>query len=112
MALSLAVRVSADHRGLAKAVRGGARGAESWPPTTAAPRCPDQCLLSVGPEGLEPSPARLRAATRHMAYAYAAGCPAAANTLVLWNQLARRELNPRPASYKDAALTAELRASE
>ena len=26
--------------------------------------------------------------------------------------LARRELNPRPASYKDAALTAELRASE
>jgi hypothetical protein len=26
-------------------------------------------------------------------------------------QLARRELNPRPASYKDAALTAELRAS-
>ena len=26
-------------------------------------------------------------------------------------QLARWELNPRPASYKDAALTAELRAS-
>ena len=26
-------------------------------------------------------------------------------------QLARKELNPRPASYKDAALTAELRAS-
>ena len=39
-------------------------------------------------------------------------CPAAASTLVLWNQLARWELNPRPASYKDAALTAELRASE
>ena len=29
-------------------------GAESWP-------LDDQCLLSVGPEGLEPSPARLRA---------------------------------------------------
>src|SRR5438046_1768994 len=55
--------------------------------------------MSVGPEGLEPSPARLRAGN------------AAANTLVLWNQLARWELNPRPASYKDAALTAELRAS-
>jgi hypothetical protein len=27
-------------------------------------------------------------------------------------QLARKELNLRPASYKDAALTAELRASE
>ena len=26
-------------------------------------------------------------------------------------QLARKELNPRPASYKDAALTPELRAS-
>ena len=66
-------------------------GAESWP-------LDDQCL-SVGPEGLEPSPARLRAGN------------AAANTLVLCNQLARWELNPRPASYKDAALTAELRAS-
>jgi hypothetical protein len=39
-------------------------GAESWP-------LDDQCLLSVGPEGLEPSPARLRAGN------------AAANTLVL-----------------------------
>jgi hypothetical protein len=28
------------------------------------------------------------------------------------SQLARKELNLRPASYKDAALTAELRASE
>jgi hypothetical protein len=32
--------------------------------------------------------------------------------LVLYFMLARWELNPRPASYKDAALTAELRASE
>jgi hypothetical protein len=31
--------------------------------------------------------------------------------MFLFIQLARRELNPRPASYKDAALTAELRAS-
>ena len=68
-------------------------GAESWP-------LDDQCLLSVGPEGLEPSPSWLRARN------------AAANTLVLWNQFARWELNPRPTSYKDAALTAELRASE
>ena len=67
-------------------------GAESWP-------LDDQCLLSVGPEGLEPSPARLRAGN------------AAANTLVLCLQLARWELSPRPTSYKDAALTAELRAS-
>jgi hypothetical protein len=58
-------------------------GAESWP-------LDDQCL-SVGPEGLEPSPARLRAGN------------AATNTLVLCLQLARRELNPRPAPYKDAA---------
>jgi hypothetical protein len=67
-------------------------GAESWP-------LDDQCLLSVGPEGLEPSPTRLRAGN------------AAANTLILCFMLARWELNPRPASYKDAALTAELRAS-
>ena len=61
----------------------------------------DQCLLfSVGPEGLEPSPARLRAGD------------AAANTLVPSIESARWELNPRPASYKDAALTIELRASE
>jgi hypothetical protein len=39
-------------------------GAESWP-------LDDQCLLSVGPEGLEPSPTRLRAGN------------AAANTLIL-----------------------------
>ena len=67
-------------------------GAESWP-------LDDQCLLSVGPEGLEPSPTRLRAGN------------AAANTLILCFMLARWELNPRPASYKYAALTAELRAS-
>ena len=56
---------------------------------------------SVEPEGLEPSPAWLRARD------------AAANTLVpsRFKQSARRELNPRPASYKDAALTVELRAS-
>ena len=30
----------------------------------------------------------------------------------LFSESARRELNPRPASYKDAALTVELRASE
>ena len=60
-------------------------GAESWP-------LDDQCLFSVGPEGLEPSPPRLRAGN------------AAANTLILRFMLARWELNPRPASYKDAAL--------
>jgi hypothetical protein len=56
----------------------------------------------VGPEGLEPSPAWVR--TRD----------AAANTSIPFFcfQSARRELNPRPASYKDAALTVELRASE
>jgi hypothetical protein len=59
-------------------------GAESWP-------LDDQCL-SVGPEGPEPSPTRLRAGN------------AAANTLILCFMLARWELNPRPASYKDAAL--------
>src|SRR5438309_9735572 len=52
-------------------------GAESWP-------LDDQYLLSVGPEGLEPSPARLRAGN------------AAANTVVLCLQLARWGLNPRP----------------
>ena len=67
-------------------------GAESWP-------LDDQCLLSVGPEGLEPSPARLRAGN------------AAANTLILYFMLARWELNPRPGAYKTPALTAELRAS-
>jgi hypothetical protein len=61
--------------------------------------------MSVGPEGFEPSPLRLRAGD------------AAGNTSVpcfisfVDIQLARKELNPRPASYKDAALTAELRAS-
>ena len=50
----------------------------------------------VGPEGLEPSPAWVR--TRD----------AAANTSIPFFcfQSARWELNPRPASYKDAALTA------
>src|SRR5262245_65967783 len=61
-------------------------GAESWP-------LDDQCLLSVGPEGLEPSPTRLRAATRHTALCRAAVCPAAANTLILYFMLARWELN-------------------
>jgi hypothetical protein len=56
-------------------------------------------VLQVGPEGLEPSPARLRAGD------------AAANTSVPSIESARWESNPRPASYKDAALTTELRAS-
>jgi hypothetical protein len=70
-------------------------GAESSP-------LDDQCLLSVGPEGLEPSPAWVR--TRD----------ATANTSIpfVCFQSARWELNPRPASYKDAALTIELRAGE
>lgn len=60
-------------------------GAESWP-------LDDQCLCfsRTGPirlrrigARLEPSPARLRAATRHTAQSRAAVCPAAANTLVL-----------------------------
>ena len=72
----------------------GARGAESSPLN-------DQCNYQIGPEGLEPSPRRLRAGD------------AAANTLILRieNLSARRELNPPPSSYKDAALTAELRAA-
>ena len=58
----------------------------------------------MGPEGFEPSPLRLRAGD------------AADNTSVpiihfVPAYLARKELNLRPASYKDAALTAELRAS-
>ena len=54
----------------------------------------------VGPEGLEPSPAWVR--TRD----------AAANTSIpfVCLQSARWESNPRLTSYKDAALTAELRA--
>ena len=56
-------------------------------------------VFQVGPEGLEPSPARLRAGD------------AAANTSVPSIESARWESNPRPASYKDAALTTELRAS-
>ena len=56
----------------------------------------------VGPEGLEPSPAWVR--TRD----------AAANTSIplVCFQSARWESNPRLTSYKDAALTAELRASD
>jgi hypothetical protein len=64
--------------------------------------------LPVGSEGLEPSPTWLRA--RH----------AAASTLIPFSQLrlmcsaqsARRESNPRPVSYKDTALTTELRAGK
>ena len=56
-------------------------------------------VFQVGPEGLEPSPARLRAGD------------AAANTSVPSIESAQWESNPRPASYKDAALTTELRAS-
>jgi hypothetical protein len=77
-------------------------------------RCPGRGVLasrrqlSVGPDGLEPSPTWLRA--KH----------AAANTLIPCLSLvsflqraksARRELNPRPRPYKRLALTAELRAS-
>lgn len=59
-------------------------------------------ITSVGPDGLEPSPAWLRA--RY----------AAANTLIpciLSFQLARKESNLRPGPYKRPALTTELRAS-
>ena len=55
--------------------------------------------LSVGPVGIEPTSAGLRDR-----------CIALSATIPF--QLARRELNPRPSSYKDAALTAELRASD
>ncbi len=57
-------------------------------------------FLSVGPAGLEPAPAWLKAGD------------AAANTLVPSPpaQSARRELNPRLGAYKAPALTAELRA--
>jgi hypothetical protein len=60
----------------------------------------------MGPEGFEPSPARLRAGDA----ALTPQSQIVSSCLCLF-QLARRELNPRPASYKDAALTAELRAS-
>ena len=56
-------------------------------------------VFQVGLEGLEPSPNRLRAGH------------AATNTSVPSIESARWESNPRPASYKDAALTTELRAS-
>ena len=55
-------------------------------------------VLSVGPVGIEPTSSGLRDR-----------CIALSATIPF--QLARRELNPRPSSYKDAALTAELRAS-
>ena len=55
--------------------------------------------LSVGPVGIEPTSSGLR----DRCITLSATVP---------NQSARRELNPRPASYKDAALTVELRASE
>ena len=57
----------------------------------------DQCSYSVGPVGIEPTSSGLR----DRCITLSATVP---------NQSARRELNPRPASYKDAALTAELRA--
>lgn len=61
----------------------------------------DQCSVSVGPEGLEPSPGGLRVRC------------AAASTLIpsCVGQSARRESNPRPDPYKRSALTAELRAA-
>ena len=67
-------------------------GAVSWP-------LDDQCLLSVGPVGIEPTSSGLR--DRCITLSATVPC-----------QSARWELNPRPASYKDAALTVELRASE
>ena len=68
----------------------GARGAGFSP-------LDDQCLQTVGSEGLEPSPGGLRVRC------------AAASTLI---PSARKESNPRPDPYKRSALTAELRASE
>ena len=53
----------------------------------------------MGPVGIEPTSSGLR----DRCITLSATVP---------NQSARRELNPRPASYKDAALTVELRASE
>jgi hypothetical protein len=91
------------------------------PPTTASRRCPgcgvlaaDQpsvgartsaILLSVGPEGLEPSPGGLRVR-----------CAAASTLIPLFclftrAESARRESNPRLYPYKRYALTTELRAS-
>ncbi len=64
-----------------------------------ASRPPVHVVLSVGPAGIEPACSGLRDR-----------CITLSATVPL--QSARRELNPRPASYKDAALTAELRASE
>ncbi len=58
----------------------------------------DQCVCSVGLVGIEPTSSGLRDR-----------CITLSATIP--NQSARWELNPRPASYKDAALTAELRAS-
>ena len=67
-------------------------GAVSWP-------LDHQCLLLVGPVGIEPTLSGLR----DRCITLSATVP---------NQSARWELNPRPTSYKDAALTVELRASE
>ena len=53
----------------------------------------------MGPVGIEPTSSGLRDR-----------CITVSATVP--NQSARWELNPRPASYKDAALTVELRASE
>jgi hypothetical protein len=56
-------------------------------------------VVSVGPEGLEPSPRRLRAGD------------AAANTSVPCCSIGAGELNPDLTPYKVVALTTELRAS-
>ena len=55
-------------------------------------------LSQVGPVGIEPTSSGLR----DRCITLSATVP---------HQSARWELNPRPASYKDVALTAELRAS-
>ena len=59
---------------------------------------PSVLIHSVGSVGIEPTSAGLR----DRCITLSATVP---------HQSARWELNPRPASYKDAALTAELRAS-
>jgi hypothetical protein len=91
---------------LSKIIRapGGTRTlvAADQPTVGARVRCPrrsrDQCVCSVGLVGIEPTSSGLRDR-----------CIALSATIPY--QSARWELNPRPASYKDAALTAELRAS-
>ena len=72
-------------------------------------RCPRRWTTSacchvcqVGPVGIEPTSSGLR----DRRIALSATVPSSISS-----QSARRELNPRPASYKDAALTVELRAT-